>query len=156
MNPTVHLIAEIDKRVIKQVAALEAEAFGRGGLNKWHLPVIIRYGCLHVLEIDGRIIGSAEMIRSWGDSRDAYLVGLSVSRKYRNRGYGRLLLNEVIDKAKRDGCARLLLTVDERNGIALNLYRSFGFNIDATLPDEYGLGEDRLLMELDLAEVAVE
>jgi GNAT superfamily N-acetyltransferase len=46
----------------------------------------------------------------------------------RGRGYGRALMNGIIDEAKRRGAHTGYLQVLENNGVAKNLYGSLGFN----------------------------
>lgn len=52
-----------------------------------------------------------------------------VDEKYRKNGYGKKALQDVIAKLKADGVAKLWLYVDKANEIALNLYKSLGFEI---------------------------
>lgn len=152
MKTAVRLISEVDKDAISQVNVLEHEIFGKGGLNEWHLPFIIRFGRLFVLELDGRVAGAAELVKAWNNPLDAYLIGISVNKLFRGLGYGRYFLKSVIMTLKDDGVRRLLLTADEANHAALNLYRGVGFKIVGNLPNEYGPETDRLLMQLDLSE----
>ncbi|MDR2099195.1 MAG: GNAT family N-acetyltransferase [Campylobacteraceae bacterium] len=50
-----------------------------------------------------------------------------VLKKYRGCGMGRMLMNALIDEAKKRGCARISLEVREDNKIAQNLYKSMDF-----------------------------
>jgi ribosomal protein S18 acetylase RimI-like enzyme len=53
---------------------------------------------------------------------------LAVLPKWRGRGIGRSLLAAAEDRARRCGCCKLTLEVQDDNGRALGLYRSFGFS----------------------------
>ncbi len=60
------------------------------------------------------------------------IYGFVVRPEYRGRGYGRLLLQEVITTIHEEGSKDILLEVDVNNTNALELYRSCGFEITAT------------------------
>lgn len=52
---------------------------------------------------------------------------LAVLPEHRGRGVGRALLNAAEERARRNGCCRLTLEVQEDNPRARGLYASFGF-----------------------------
>lgn len=146
---TVKTIDEPDAATISQVAALEDQAFGRGGLNEWHLPVIARHGRLYVLSAGKNIIAAASLIRDWTIGR-AFLFDFVVAEDERGRGHGRLLLEYVLADLKKSGIEHVELTVALDNAEAKGLYESFGFKEVAVLVNEYGAGEDRLDMKVRL------
>ena len=53
---------------------------------------------------------------------------LAVLPEWRGKGIGRRLLSSAEDRARRSGCCRLTLEVQEDNGRAVALYGSFGFS----------------------------
>lgn len=53
---------------------------------------------------------------------------LAVLPQYRGKGIGRALLREVEDHARRKGCCKLTLEVQENNRPARVLYQRFGFS----------------------------
>lgn len=148
-NLTVKIIEQPDPEMIARVAALEEEAFGRGGLNEWHLPVIARHGRLVVIIEDERVVGAASLLRDWV-GRSAFLFDLVIAGDVRGRGRGRLLLEGVIENLRNDGVERLELTVAPDNKAAVDLYAQVGFTRTGVLADEYGRGQDRLTMALTL------
>jgi len=68
---------------------------------------------------------------------------LAVLPEWRGRGVGRSLLAAAEDRARRRGCCRLTLEVQDDNGRALALYGSFGFS-DLTFGDS---GPTRFLVK---------
>jgi ribosomal protein S18 acetylase RimI-like enzyme len=161
--------------VLQRIAALEGKAFGRGGLNEWHLPVVARQGRLYVLESGDDLLAAASVIRSWPADLSpppcdeapaprhceeapptrqsqtvAYLIDFVVSGDHRGRGFGRRFLQDMVQDLKKEGVGRLGLTVAPDNVAALSLYRSAGFKRTAHYADEYGSGRDRWLLELTL------
>jgi len=63
----------------------------------------------------------------WNGREDAWLEDLFVDESARGKGYGRLLVEAAIERARSRGCARIQLDVNTANEPALKLYESFGF-----------------------------
>lgn len=60
----------------------------------------------------------------------AYVCSIYTKEEFRNRGYSKLLLNEVINDAKKRGLTRFKLS--SHNEIAIKMYEKFGFKSDLT------------------------
>jgi GNAT superfamily N-acetyltransferase len=54
-----------------------------------------------------------------------------VDEKHRRRGIGKLLMDDVIERAKEAGCYKIMLTSDNRREEAHDFYRSLGFEASA-------------------------
>ncbi len=135
-------------QLVDEIALLEEANFGRGGLNEWHLPFIIRHGRLYALESSGKILGAASLIRDWDHDAKAYLVDFAIVKGRQKEGLGRLLLKGILEEMEQEGTEVLELTVAEENSSATNLYERFGFCRVDFLKDEYGQGQDRWLLRL--------
>ena len=129
---------------------MEAEAFGDGGLNSWTLPVFIKHGAVYVYKKDGVICAIADIIKDWLDPELVFIVGFLVRKELRGKRLGPKFLSELLAALKDDGARVVQLTVDDKNSRALELYTKAGFKNIAELPDEYGPGIDRILLELGL------
>ncbi|MCG3179119.1 MAG: Mycothiol acetyltransferase [Phycisphaerae bacterium] len=105
----------------------------------------------HLIRNEGEVVASAVLLRR---RTRCGLVGrlysLCVRSAHRGRGYGRLLLNDVIAACRREGIARLRLEVRADNTPAITLYSRAGFVIEELLKDYYAPGADGLKMRLDL------
>lgn len=150
MDITIVEVGEPQPELIQKIIALEKRAFGAGGLNEWTLPMVIEYGKVLVLEIGNKVCGVAGMLRHWSDLHLGYLVTFSIAEDERGRGLGRDFLNKVIQRLREEGLLRIRLTVSPDNLAARSLYERAGFQAVSFLRDYYGIGEDRLLMELRL------
>ena len=64
----------------------------------------------------------------WYDAPDCWLEDLYVEDGARRLGIGRALSDAALDRARRRGCRRVQLDVNEANPQALALYRSMGFD----------------------------
>lgn len=87
----------------------------------------------------GRIAGTAETHPNYGGP-GAHIAnaGFMVDPTYEGRGVGRALCQNVIDSARADGYQAMVFNaVVETNTRAVKLWRSFGFEILATIPEAF-------------------
>jgi ribosomal protein S18 acetylase RimI-like enzyme len=135
-----------EARSIESLALMLAASHERGGF------------ILVAQTPEGNLVGSASLAVG-GTPKDAHrglVWGVYVAPEARGLGVGRLLLRELIGRARGNSALRnLTLAVVSSNEPALRLYRSLGFR-------EYGLDRDAMcvngeflsevLMSLNLAE----
>jgi GNAT superfamily N-acetyltransferase len=90
---------------------------------------------LFVAEYRGEVVGTIVLFivpnLSHGATPWAIAENLIVDEKHRRRGYGRMLLEFVINRAKEKGCHRIQLWSDRRRKEAHQLYQSVGFEASA-------------------------
>lgn len=131
------------------------EIFGDLGMDEWGLVPQIRHGNVYVLTEEGshHLIGLAILMRDWEDFHKAYLFDYAISEDFQSMGLGFEFLQIIVENLIDQGFDKMGLTVDVNNESALKLYRDkIGFKTILYSIDEYGKGEDRFMMELDLAE----
>ena len=88
----------------------------------------------------------------WLLPREIDVHNLAVDPAYRRRGIAKVLLETMIQQARRDGVNRITLEVRKSNSAAQNLYHALGFMAQGVRKGYYSDdGEDALLMSLDLA-----
>ena len=104
-----------------------------------------------LLELNGKIIAYAVMSVAVGE---AHLLTIVVSRDEQGKGYGKKMLNEMIQHAVNDNASTMYLEVRISNKTAIQLYHQRGFNElgirDNYYPAENGR-EDALILALDLS-----
>ncbi len=101
--------------------------------------------CL-VLEEDDNIIGFI----SYSIIYDrAEIIDVIIDEKYRNKGYGKKLVSEVIDLAFSNNCNNITLEVSTLNKVAIKLYKNMGFEI-VGIRKKYYKDNDGYLMKKDL------
>lgn len=120
--------------VVDAIARLERELFGRGAWSanmvreELDAPARTYYVCIAGNGDDdadeSRIVGYAGF---WYDGDDAELMTIGVSGTHQRRGIAARLLATLVDEARRQGAARMLLEVRVDNDPALALYERFGF-----------------------------
>ena len=127
MSAAVHPRTEIrlmQPSDLKSVAAVERAAYA----YPWSLGIfrdclLAGYYCL-VLEVGGTVTGYGIMSVAAGE---AHLLNLCVHPSAHHLGYGRRLLNALLLKAGDADTERVFLEVRPSNKIALQLYKSVGF-----------------------------
>lgn len=98
-----------------------------------------------VLEIDDKVIGYGSYYVTAGE---ANVNNIAVDLPFRGNGYSKLILTDLIAKAKSEGLSAMTLEVSEKNDVAINLYKSFGFMVEGKRKDYYPDGAAALIMWL--------
>lgn len=146
-------LKELSCPLFEELVALEEAAFGRGGLNEWTLPVVMQYGKIFILKRNEEISGIAELIKYWQDPDSAFLINFSIKEAQRKKGLGKKFLAHILKNLQNENIKKVCLTVSPSNVAAINLYtKNYNFHQIEFLKDEYGSGQDRLLLEIDLRE----
>lgn len=98
---------------------------------------------LWVAEDDTHIIGYA---CAWFIFDEGQIVNIAVLPHYRRYGVGKSLIQHLIEEAKTRGVHTLSLEVRKSNHAALEMYKSFGFQVVAERKRYYENSEDAILM----------
>lgn len=102
--------------------------------------------CAHyvVLENDAGVVGYAGM---WIVIDEAHVTNVAVRPDHRRRGFGRLLMLELMRRAADNGIDVMTLEVRQSNHIAQALYRDLGFTWCGLRKKYYSdNGEDAVIM----------
>jgi ribosomal-protein-alanine N-acetyltransferase len=133
------------------VRAVDAEAFGAEAWTaaawqrEWDGGPAMRH--LTVAVVEGRVVGFG-VLSTVADVADLHRVG--VVPGCRRRGLGIALVESLIAEARRRGCVRMLLEVEDSNKAAVALYDRLDFVEIARRDAYYGTDRDALVLELGL------
>jgi GNAT superfamily N-acetyltransferase len=101
-----------------------------------------------VCEAGGELVGGAAGIL---EADDVYLVAMWVAPSHRRSGIGRALVDRIVDWARVQGAARVMLEANERLAPAVRLYESAGFcPTGARRPLPTDPGHDAIELALEL------
>lgn len=141
-----------DADTLAGILDIELAAFGDGALNEYVVVPLLRYGKVYIAaDDDGGAVACAYFMRSMDDTDTAYLMSVAVLPDFRGQNVGAALLEYALSHLKQYGIMRVRLTVDPANVTALSVYREkLGFAVVDSVRDEYGAGEDRLVMSKQL------
>lgn len=145
---TIEAVDTVDDELRDLLLDIDEEAFGSGSLNEWSFPPFLHHGRVYLARLDGEPVGMAELMRDWNDPQLAYLYGYAVLHDCQGSGIGTELLSFILSDISKKGFKRLQLTVHPENHMALHIYEAkFGMQRVMFIPDYYGVGEDRWMME---------
>ena len=133
--------------VVPQMAALEADLFGRGAWSEqsirqeFHAPArtylfdINDFGIVDCAAADrpgaDGFAAKQAVVRGyagfWYDGDDAEIVTIGVGKQFQRWGIAASLMEALIARAREQGAQRMLLEVRVDNIPALALYERFGF-----------------------------
>jgi [ribosomal protein S18]-alanine N-acetyltransferase len=83
----------------------------------------VGYHCT-ILELDFALVGYGIIASGAGE---AHLLNVCVREEFRNRGFGRALLANLVELAARAGATVVFLEVRPANTAAIRLYETMGF-----------------------------
>jgi ribosomal-protein-alanine N-acetyltransferase len=145
-------IQDISLTTLNRLIALDSAAFGAGGLNAWHLAPLIRHGRVFAFWQDGEIAGSVQYMLDWDHPDTAYMIGITVDQRWRGQGIAAKLLQGSFYSLRQQMLHLIELTVAPDNIAALKLYEAkLGFSRTGYRENEYGAGEHRLVLTLNLS-----
>jgi tRNA threonylcarbamoyladenosine biosynthesis protein TsaB len=135
---------------IDEILAIEKEAFP----DPWQMDVFVeilfqkKEVKAMVLEEKGQVIGYT-VGRLYPEG--LHIGNLAVRRDRRRKGFGTLLLQNLLDYGRTNGCSKAFLEVRTGNEIAIHLYERFGFARTSVREKYYySLDEDAIIMEKEL------
>lgn len=117
-----------------------------------------------VLELDDKVIGVTGFKAIEACEGSYWLTWTYLSSDHRRQGYGRQMLESILEKLREKNARKLFVKVsdyeDPDDGkiyeAALNLYKSIGFKVEVVSKDFYDEGEDQLILGLVLNETSAE
>lgn len=83
---------------------------------------------MSLLRLDGQPIGYCSHART-PEAEEMKLQELYLSKAWRGRGWGNLMITHVAAHARTLGCRTLMLTVNKRNTGSIAVYRRAGFEV---------------------------
>ena len=86
----------------------------------------------------------------WIKFEQAEITKVSIAKKYQGYKLSKLLMADAENRIRIAECENITLEVRVSNIVAINLYKSCGFNIVATRKKYYENGEDAYLMLKEL------
>ena len=86
----------------------------------------------------------------WIKFEQAEITKVSIAKKYQGYKLSKLLMADAENRIRLAECENITLEVRVSNVVAINLYKSCGFNIVATRKKYYENGEDAYLMLKEL------
>ncbi len=152
MTLTFTVLEKPDVNIVGSILDIEQEAFGDGALNEYVVVPLLRYGKVYAaVDEEGTPVACAYFMADMNNPENAYLMSVAVLPDFKGQNVGTALLEYALDGLKEYGITKVTLTVDPANFAALSVYREkLGFTVVDSAKDEYGEGEDRLIMAKEI------
>jgi [ribosomal protein S18]-alanine N-acetyltransferase len=132
---------------VDRVYEIECLSFARPWTRDSFVSEVTSNVCARyvVVEEDGRVVGYGGM---WLIIDEAHVNNIAIDPSYRGRGYGRLLMKELMRVAYSAlEICQMTLEVRVSNDAAIKLYTSMGFDVAGTRKGYYDdTGEDAYVM----------
>jgi RimJ/RimL family protein N-acetyltransferase len=135
------------KVVVDEGIWLATEEAGAAELTRRFQRMIGEGDKVLVLEEGGEIVGMADL---HPQTPGVVSLGMWILPTHRGRGGGRMLLQAAIE-ARPAEVHKIALEVFPENGVAISLYRSFGFEQEGLLRDHYRRRDGSLRSALIMA-----
>ena len=135
-------IRRLEKKDIPSIEKLENDIFGYTlGENYFNIQIQNEYSAYFVMVSDNDIVG---YIGSTSEEM-AEIQNFCISKDYQSKGYGKELLEYLINYLKDNNSKSIYLEVNYNNIRAINLYKKYGFEVNR-IRKNYYKGEDALVM----------
>ena len=145
-----HIIREMNEDDLPGVLRLERASFSTPW-TEWMFRAQLEVGdiAVNLVLVDGEeIIGYTTALTA---NDEIHLLSIAVLPGRRRLGYGRSLLDEVVERGMSKDGTRVFLEVREGNAGAMTFYSGAGFRVIGKRKKYYvNTGEDAFVMELEL------
>lgn len=145
-------IRKMELKDLEEVADLEKDLFSDPwSLKSFHHEINNnRLAHYYILEDQDEIIGYFGFIIVLDECQ---IYNIAVSKEHQKMGYGKKMIEYIIDFCKKEDVKWIILEVREYNFPALELYMKYGFKKAARIEGYYHHPlEDGILMKLELRE----
>jgi ribosomal protein S18 acetylase RimI-like enzyme len=151
MNITLIRPKATDFDILQQVAEIDQQAFAVDGISVFNLCQFARSGSIFALaDQNSKVIAEAIMLKNIDDS-GANIFGFAVNQNLVSGGYGTILMQNLIDFARKHKISYFELTVNPQDKRASNFYlKKFSFKKIKTLPLHPQKQQKRWLLRLNL------
>lgn len=145
-------IIKLEESHFPMVTDLESYCFSHP-LSEAYLRMLLPggIGCGFIIVDDDR-----ELAVAYGGiiiaADEGQILNIATHPNYRRRGFGRMIMDAIVEYSKENDLAFITLEVREGNTPAINLYKGMGFYAVGRLLGYYNTPkEDGLILRLDLA-----
>ena len=119
------MIRKMCKEDLPFVAAIEEKTFSQPwSIEGFYDAISMEENHYVVCEEEGKIVGYCGY---YGTVQEGEITNVAIEERYRNRGYGRKMLTELMKIASDHHVERLVLEVRISNDSARHLYQKLGF-----------------------------
>jgi len=132
----------------QEIRLLENRAWKEEVVNKYDIPMFVRFGWCFVAKEGKKLIGAICSFSTKDD--EVYVSDWAVSTAYRGKNVGLRLYERLIQEVRGK---RIVTFLDPKNTPAIEAHKKLGFKVIGKVKSPYGLkkgieGNDRILVRL--------
>jgi len=134
--------AEAMKNVVNSVASEKYYVVPERSREDWDeaiREIKRRKGLIIIAQANEKTVGMAHLVRGkFKKNKHVGFLGISILKEFRKIGIGTAMMKYIMEWARRQkGLEKVSLTVFSTNEAAINLYRTFGFEIEGMSKKQY-------------------
>ena len=111
--------------------------------------IIDKGGKIVIALYDGQPIGTCGLMKMDDEEFDYEVVKMVVEDEYKGKGIGLLLMNAILDEAKKLGAKKLFIETNTVLSTAINLYKKVGFKKISGYSSPYERSNYHMQLQLD-------
>ncbi len=136
-------IKEATENDIKEIHQIEIDGSNMWKENQFSDELTYEFSRFLIAKQNNIILG---FIVTWILPGEIQINNIAVNKNYRQKGIGKLLLNEIIERFSKIDCDRVFLEVKEKNIVAQQFYKSFNFK-EIYIRKNYYRDDNAIVME---------
>lgn len=140
-------ILNLDERFLDEIDLIENESFkDPWSKNAYSDEIKNSVANYKVITVDDKCIAYGGF---WKILDEGHITNICVKKEFRKKGYGKMLMDALIQEAKNQGVRAMTLEVRVSNLGAIKLYENCGFISAGVRKKYYADNEDALIMWLE-------
>ena len=140
-------IHNLEERFLDEIDIIEKSAFkDPWSKSSYEGEIFNEHAHYKVITVENEVVAYGGFHKIFDE---AHITNIAVKESFRNRGFGIMLMEALIEEAKELEIFSMTLEVRVSNANALKLYEKMGFKSAGVRPRYYGDGEDAFIMWLE-------
>ncbi len=135
-----------DDALASALVDIDLQSFVEATVPRAVAEIVLHHGMVHLLEVDGAIVGSVLSLRDWERPDEGVIASVGLLPGWRGRGLGPRLLTWLLEALAAEGLSAVTLHVGSNNRRALQLYEDAGFTRLRHSPPDPVSGERSLVL----------
>ena len=140
-------IHNLEERFLEEIDIIEKSTFkDPWSKSAYEGEIFNEHAYYKVITVESEVVAYGGFHKIFDE---AHITNIAVKETFRNRGFGKMLMETLIEEAKELEIFSMTLEVRVSNVNALKLYEKMGFKSAGVRPRYYGDGEDAFIMWLE-------
>lgn len=140
-------IYNLDERFLDEIEIIENASFKSPWSKSAYLSEVYNESAFYkVITVENEVVGYGGFRKIFDE---AHITNIAVKESFRSRGFGKMIMEELIEQARELEISSMTLEVRVSNISAVKLYEKMGFKSAGVRPKYYGDGEDAFIMWLE-------